>query len=97
MKTIKFSFRTFLISTIVVGVFTFLTLVGAAATDEGTNGSGIIITILAKLFHIFRFPTHALLFQIMDGPMFFIGLVINCLFYGLLIERMQWFFVRRMD
>ena len=95
MKPIKFSFKTFLISTIIVGLFTLLTLFGAIIVDEGTDGSGLTIITLARLYHIFRFPAHTLFFQFMDGIMFFIGLIINCLFYGFFIERMHWFFISR--
>ncbi len=66
---------------------TFVTFVGAAARDEGTGGDGIIVRTLEKLFYIFRFPTHTLFFQFMNGSMFFVGLFLNCLFYGLVVER----------
>lgn len=66
---------------------TFVTLVATAARDEGTGGDGILVKGLEKLFYLFRFPTHTLFFEFMNGPMFFVGLFINCLFYGLVIER----------
>lgn len=87
MKITKFNFKTFLIATVICSVLTFVTLIAAAARDEGTGGDGIIVKSLEKLFYFFRFPTHTLFFQFMDGAMFFVGLFINCLFYGLLIER----------
>ena len=67
---------------------TFVTLVAAAARDEGTGGDGIIVKALEQLFYLFRFPTHTLFFQIMNGSMFFVGLFLNCLFYGFVIERL---------
>lgn len=69
------------------GVLTFITLIAAAAKDEGTGGDGIIVVTLEKLFYFFRFPTHTLFFNYMNGGMFFVGLFINCLFFGLVIER----------
>lgn len=87
MKTLKFNFIIFFIATIICGILTFVTLVAAAARDEGTGGDGIIVKALEKLFYIFRFPTHTLFFQFMNGSMFFFGLFINCLFYGLAVER----------
>ena len=69
-------------------VLTFVTLVAAAARDEGTGGDGIIVKTLEKLFYIFRFPTHTLFFQFMNGSMFLVGLFLNCLFYGLVVERL---------
>lgn len=67
---------------------TFITLIAAAARDEGTGGDGIIVRSFEKLFYIFRFPTHTLFFQFMNGSMFFFGLFLNCLFYGLIVERL---------
>ena len=91
MKITKFNFKAFFITTIVCGVLTFVTFVAAAARDEGTGGDGIIVKVLEKLFYIFRFPTHTLFFEFMNGYMFFVGLVINCLFYGLVTERIYSF------
>ena len=87
MRITKFNFIIFFIATIICCVLTFVTLIAAAARDEGTGGDGIIVTVLEKLFYIFRFPTHTIFFQFMDGAMFFVGLFINCLFYGFIIER----------
>lgn len=83
------SFRTliFISSTLIFSIFTFITLIAAGAVDEGTDGNSILIQSLAKLFYIFRFPTHSLLFSFMDGHFFFPGLGINCLFYGFIMER----------
>ena len=87
MKIAKFNFKIFLIATIICSILTFVTLIAAAARDEGTGGDGIIVKVLEKLFYIFRFPTHTLFFQFMNGSMFIVGLFLNCLFYGLLVER----------
>ena len=87
MKISKFNFITFFISIIICAGFTFATLIAAAARDEGTGGDGIVERVLEKLFYIFRFPTHTLFFQFMNGIMFFAGLIVNCLFYGFVIER----------
>ena len=91
MNIPKFNFKTFFITTIICGILTFVTLVAAAARDEGTGGDGIIVKALEKLFYIFRFPTHTLFFQFMNGSMFFVGLFLNCLFYGLVAERIYSF------
>jgi hypothetical protein len=87
MKIYKFNLIVFFFGTILCGVLTFVTLIAAAARDEGTGGDGIIVVTLEKLFYFFRFPTHTLFFNYMNGGMFFVGLFINCLFYGLLLER----------
>ncbi|WP_316845640.1 hypothetical protein [Pedobacter psychrodurus] len=85
----------FIFATIIFCVFTFTTLIAAGAVDEGTNGNSAIIQALAKLFYIFRFPTHTLFFNFMDGRFFFLGLGINCLFYGFIIERIVSVFSKR--
>lgn len=87
MKISKFNFITFFISIIICAGLTFVTLIAAAARDEGTGGDGILVRVLEKLYYIFRFPTHTIFFQFMDGSMFFVGLIVNCLFYGFVIER----------
>lgn len=69
------------------GALTFVTLIAAAAIDEGTGGTGLLTHMPGKLFYIFQFPTHTLFFEFMNGSMFFPGLLLNCFFYGLLIER----------
>ena len=91
MNIPKFNFKTFFITTIICGILTFVTLVAAASKDEGTGGDEIIVKALEKLFYIFRFPTHTLFFQFMNGSMFFVGLFLNCLFYGLVAERIYSF------
>jgi hypothetical protein len=62
----------------------------AWAEDEGTLGTNIIWVLFAKLFNIFRFPTHILFWPIISKCgviIYFLGLFINCIFYGLLTER----------
>lgn len=78
-------------------MLTFVTLIAAAARDEGTAGNGIITITLEKLFYVFRFPTHTLFFQFMNGPNFLIGLLINCMFYALAIERFYTFYRSKVD
>ncbi len=94
----KFKIHTFINATIICCVLAFITLVGAVAVDEGTAGTGIFYfaaLVLSKLFYVFRFPTHTLLFNLMNGSMFFIGLFINCILFGILTERLIAFFKNR--
>jgi len=89
MENKKFKILIFIIATFFCCIFAIITFVAAAAIDEGTGGTGIITQACGKLFYIFRFPTHTLFFKFMSPSMFFIGLFINCLFYGLIIERLM--------
>jgi hypothetical protein len=95
MKFAKFNLSLFVLVTLICGLLTFIAFVAAAAIDEGTGGTGLLINTLASLFNILRFPSHTLFFEFMNGPMFFVGLLINCLFYGLLIERAISFYKSR--
>ena len=92
MKLINFRLRIFLIATVIVCLIAVVTFIAAAARDEGTGGSGLIGKTLENVFYIVRFPTHTLFFEHMNGSIFFLGLFINCLFYGLITERVISFF-----
>lgn len=84
----NFNFAIFFIATFLIGLLTIITFLFAAAADEGTGGVSTISLIMAKLFYILRFPTHTILWETFsNGSGFFSGLLINCLLYGFLIER----------
>lgn len=84
-----FSKRTFLIILILISVLTFLSLLSAISRDEGTSGDNLLSKSLAYLFIVLRFPTHNLFWNYTNGwTLFLLGLVINCLIYSLLIERL---------
>ena len=85
----NFSQRVFVISSLVICILLIPCFIAAWAEDEGTLGTNRISISLARLFYIFRFPTHTIFWNIfsINGIFFFSGLVINCLFYGLAIER----------
>jgi len=64
------------------------------ADEEGTLNKNSGWQIFVSLFSILRFPTHTLFWSIIDkagGLFYFIGLLLNCGFYGLLIERLIYF------
>jgi hypothetical protein len=92
----KFNWSIFLYSTIIAGFLLVTSFVAALAEDEGTRGSGLIGLALYKLFYILRFPTHTLLWDLFSSStdLYFFGLVLNCIFYGLIVERMI-FVIRR--
>ena len=90
--TIKnFKRQTFINISIIVGLLLMPSFLAAWAEDEGTLGTNILWVTFAKLFYVLRFPTHTLLWTIFSNgstTIYFIGLIINCMFYGLLIERL---------
>ncbi|WP_157257956.1 hypothetical protein [Pedobacter ginsenosidimutans] len=95
MKRNNFKVWLFISATIIFCAFTFITLIAAAAVEEGTDGNSSTTRAIAKLYYIFRFPTHSLFFSFMDGHFFFLGLGINCLFYGFIMERVVSAFSKR--
>jgi hypothetical protein len=89
MKFMK-GFSRFVFVYIFVFIF-FLTLFSffaAWARDEGTLGNNILLKVLADLYTLFRFPAHTLFWKYMNGNLFFIGLLVNCLLYSYIIERL---------
>ncbi|MBT9393618.1 hypothetical protein KLP40_10635 [Hymenobacter sp. NST-14] len=87
----NFSKSTFTISTIIFGLLLIPSFLAAWAEDEGTLGTNIIWTTFAKLFYVLHFPTHTLLWTSITkfgATVHFLGLAINCAFYGLITERL---------
>lgn len=83
--------QTFISVTIFVGLLLVLCFIAACAEDEGTLGSNIFGLVLAKLFYVFRFPTHTLFWIIISSggaAVYFVGLFLNYMFYGLIAERL---------
>ena len=87
----NFNKLTFIIATILFGLLLVLGFLAAWAEDEGTLGTNIIWVTFAKLFYILRFPTHTLLWTFFSSngtTIYFAGLIINCIFYGFITERL---------
>lgn len=87
MKNRVFKLWTFLFATNVIIFLTILSFISAGAIDEGTTDADLITRTFAALFTLFRFPSLTLFDDYINGSRFFIGLFINCIFYGILIER----------
>ncbi len=89
----------FLIGTIVFGLLLIPSFLAAWAEDEGTlRPDDAFWNFFAKLFYVIRFPTHTLLWPIIaaGGPLtFFGGLFVNCMFYGMVLERIASLFRKR--
>jgi hypothetical protein len=78
-------------ATILFGLLLIPSFLAAWAEDEGTLGTNIIWVTFAKLFYVLRFPTHTLLWTLFSNggaTIYFLGLIINCLFYGFITERL---------
>ena len=86
----NFNKQTFIIATVLFGLLLIPSFLAAWAEDEGTIGTNVIWLTFAKLFYVLRFPTHTLLWTLFSngGLVYFAGLLINCMFYGFLTERL---------
>lgn len=83
--------KTFIIATVFFGLLFIPSFLAAWAEEEGTLGTNIIWVAFAKLFYVLRFPTHTLLWALFlkgGATIYFAGLIINCLFYGFVTERL---------
>ena len=86
----NFNRPTFIFATIFFVLLFVPSFFAAWAQDEGTIGANLLAQAFVAIFYILRFPTHTLLWPIISaaGPFtFFGGLFINCMFYGLVVER----------
>ena len=70
--------------------FLMVSFVFAFAADDGNLGNSIVSKILANLFFTIGFPFHTLFGEklIEISPVvYLLGLLINCMIYGFIIER----------
>lgn len=95
----KFNIYVFLGAVILVGVLLLASLFGAFAEDEGAlKSDDTFLIFLARLFHILRFPTHTFFWPIIDlggAIAFMLGLFLNCMFYGFVVERFFSIFITK--
>ena len=86
----RFNKLILIISTIASGSLLIFSFLAAFAEDEGTLSHDSFLILFAKLFHVFRFPTNIIFDIVLNSyseTYFIIGLIINCFFYGFIIER----------
>jgi hypothetical protein len=87
----KFNLRIFLISTAFAGMLSFVSFYSAFAETVDNNQINLFESLSAKAIYVFGFPLITLTsrFDIEPGYyLFFLFLIVNCFFYGLLIERL---------
>jgi len=80
----------FILTTLAIGILLFISFIAAFGEDEGTLYPDSFWIIFVRLFVVLRFPTHTLLWPIIlkhGSEIYISGLVFNCIFYGLCIER----------
>ena len=91
----KINFRLFFIISLLLAILTYFAFSEAYAADEGKLGNNILLQFLSESFNVLRFPTHVLFPVLTKFPFYFaMGLLVNCLFYALLLERIVYFIFR---
>jgi hypothetical protein len=86
----NFNRPTFIFATIFFVLLFVPSFFAAWAQDEGTIGANLLAQAFVAIFYILRFPTHTLFWSVIANGgalLFFAGLFIHCLFYGLITER----------
>ena len=80
---------------IIIVTLTALSFFSALSRDEGTLGDNKVLNSIADAFYVFRFPTHIFFQGYITGSNFYLGLLINSIFYTILIEVMINLFKKR--
>ncbi len=94
MKPKNFNENLFIPASVVFALLLVPSFLAAWAEDEGHSQKGMIGSLFVKLFYVLRFPAHTLFWSIfsLHPILFFTGLLINCAFYGFIIERIWYLF-----
>jgi len=91
----RFNSKLFLVCSILLAVVAFMSFSAAFARDEGNAGHGTISNFLADLFNVMRFPVNFLFKKMTRNPLYFsVGLIINCMLYSLLLERIIYYLTK---
>ena len=95
----NFNINIFLAVTFTVVLLLIPSFFAALAQDEGTlRPDHTFLNFFVRVFYIIRFPTHTLFWPIITAGglvTFFGGLLINCMFYGLVVERIASLFKKK--
>ena len=82
------NFRLFSVVTVLLAILTYFSFMAAYDADERKPATRGLTRLLSEMFNILRFPTHVLLPSYTKTSLYFaLGLVVNCFFYSLIIER----------
>jgi hypothetical protein len=92
----KFNLRIFIISSLVIGLLTFISIMAEWAVEDNSPGIGLFWIILAKSFWVFSFPINLwlLIFKFnFNASFILVLLILNSFLVGLFIERL--FYLRK--
>jgi hypothetical protein len=95
----RFNSIVFIICSIALAFLAYESYIQAVAIDEGRAGNSGLRHWLGDFFNVMRFPMHVLFKTWSRQPVnFAIGLIINCLLYAFILERIfQMIFGRKVD
>ncbi len=86
LKTIvQYSWQRILLRTVFITILAFISFWLAWAVEEGSSKNDLLL-LIAKSVYIFIFPTHIIFDKYMDLTMFIVGILLNAIFYSLIIE-----------
>src|ERR1700759_1376084 len=85
----NFNYSIFIIAANVFGLLAIFSFISSLSFFEGTSGTGSFLEFTSWSLYIFWFPVNSILslFNISFPPLFIIGFILDCAFYGLLTER----------
>jgi hypothetical protein len=90
----RFSVALFSVTIVIYLILAFYTYFINFAIDEGNKVSKIE-QMIAPIFIIIRYPAWLFLPIMRNFQEFIFGICLNCLFYGLLVERLSYFMFRK--
>ena len=87
----NFSFRIFSLSSLVIGLLTFISMMASWGVVDNSPGVGVFWIILAKSFFVLNWALTFIVWMSGDHPnevLFIWGIFLNCFLNGFIIERL---------
>lgn len=84
----NFNRKIFISAATITGLLVIVSLFGFLEATSGTVSSNFLLVGLTAMYQVLRFPMHSFFhFFENSAVLFCIGFLLNCLFYGLIYER----------
>ena len=92
------NFRLFSVISVILAVLTYFSFTAVYDADQRKPMTSWLGRFLSELFNILRFPTHVLMPDLTKASLYFaLGLIINCFFYSIVIERTVYIIFHKKD
>jgi hypothetical protein len=94
----NFSLRIFLFSSLVIGLLTFISMMAGWDLSDKAAETSLFWNILAKSFFVFNWALMLIDWLTGDNPnetLFIVGIFLNCLLDGFIIERIFYLFHKK--